>query len=76
MNAVAWLFVSIALVAIGTIGVFALLHARANRKRWARYSMPAGSGKLTPVLCPHCRQRSYSPRAIAERRCPNCGREY
>ena len=76
MNPVIWLSVGVALAAIGTLGVYALLHARANRRRWARYAMPEGSGKLVPVLCPHCRRRTYSPRAIRERFCPNCERRY
>ncbi len=53
-----------------------LVHQRRQRRDWARYDPPPGSGKLKPVLCPHCRQRSYSERANRERVCPNCHQSY
>ena len=76
MNPYLVLFLGIAIVTLATIAVYAYLHVREGRRRWARYNIPKGMGGTHSVLCPHCRQRSYSARANRERVCPNCGKSY
>lgn len=68
------------LIVAGVAGLLTLLAAvgyylsetRRERRRWATYSDYRG-GEPKSKVCPGCRNRIYSLRAIREQRCIQCG---